>query len=513
MPAPGITITTSAAAAAPGPGQRIGTWYVAAQTERGPLTPAQSTPMRSLGDFAAVYGTRNATYGSAAQTYDMLDAYWRSGGGPVYLARVVGPAAAVASHTFNDRAGSPLPTIKVSANGPGAWANTNITVTIQNGAASNSFNVIVLVGGVAAETSPDLLSPTDAVTWAQTSKYVTISDLASTTAAPNNIPAVASAQTLTSGADDIASVTDTQWTAALNTFPATWGPGIVSKLGVTTSTGHAGTIAHAAANNRLAFLDGPSGSTASTLSTLASTVQAAAETASPGSAAYAAMFAPWPQVPAYAGGTAPRLVPPSAVAAGLVTGQVLNGPANVAAAGTNGVASWALDAPAVPSVPGSTFIPSDLATLNGSAPVNVFRRPYAASNTPPVVLYGYNTLGLAAGGWRQMTAQLLRLRITDELNQIGEQFIFNQLDGRGLEIAKFGGAIAGVLLQHYNAGELFGATAQDAFAVDVGASVNTPTTLAAGQLNARVGLRMSPYAEFVWVDIVKFAVNQSLNAA
>ena len=511
MPRPGTTITTSAAAAAPGPGQRLGTFFVAAETERGPVTPAQTSPLRNLADFGAVYGTRAAAYGSAAQTYDMLDAHFRSGGGPVYLARVVGPAAVVASKTLNDRAGSPLPTLKVASKGPGVWGNTHLTVTTQNGVGTNTFNIIILVDAVAVETSPDLSSPTDAVTWGQSSQYVTITDLASASPAPTNIPAAVSAQAFTSGADDLTSVTDTHWTAALNTLPASWGPGVVAKLGTTTAVGHAGTVAHAAANNRLALLDGPAGASQSTLTTLASTVQSTAETATAGSAAYAAVFGPWVQVPPFAGGTAPRLVPASAVAAGLITRQVLAGPANVAAAGDNGVASWVLDAPVTPSVPGSTFTDAERDTLNGASPVNVFRRPYSGSNTPPVVLYGYNTLGSAAGGWRQLTAQLLRLRLTDELQQVAERYVFDQVDGRGQKLADFAGALSGVLQAHYDSNELYGATPSDAYRVDV-ASVNTPTTIAAGQLNARVTIRVSPYAEFVTIDIVKFAVNQSLAA-
>ena len=81
MPRPGITVTTSAAAVSATPGQRIATWFVAAQTERGPSVPDRPSPLRSLADYTALYGTRNATLGSVAQTYDMLDAFWRAGGG------------------------------------------------------------------------------------------------------------------------------------------------------------------------------------------------------------------------------------------------------------------------------------------------------------------------------------------------------------------------------------------------------------------------------------------------
>jgi hypothetical protein len=260
MPRPQIQITTSAAAAAASPGERLGTWFVAAQTERGPLLPDPAAPLYSLGDYAATYGTRNATLGSVATTYDMLDTFWRAGGGPVYLARVVGPAAVVASLTLQDRAGTPLNTLKVSALGPGAWGNTNVTVTVANGTTTNSYVITIGVGGVATEVSRTCSPQSDAVAWSQASRYVRITDLASATVAPNNRPAALSATALASGADDIASVTDTHWTAALNSLPAEWGPGLVSKLGVTTSTGHGTTLAHAIANNRFAVLDGASAS-------------------------------------------------------------------------------------------------------------------------------------------------------------------------------------------------------------------------------------------------------------
>jgi hypothetical protein len=497
---PGIKITTTAASAAATPGQRLGTFFVAGQTERGPLVPDFTSPMYSLGDYDAVYGSRNATLGSVATTRDMLEAYWRSGGGPVLLARVVGPAAVTALLNLSDRAGTPLSTLRVSAKGPGAWANTNLKVSVADGTVGNTFVISVLVANVVTEVSPDLTSPTDAVTWSASSKYVTISDLASATAAPNNIPAVLAATPLATGADDLASVTDAQWTAALNTIPASWGPGMVAKLGVTTAAGHAGTVAHAAANNRLALLDAPSGASQATLTTLATAVQAAAPAPE-----YGAMFGPWLTIPPVAGGTANRLVPPSAVAAGLISRQVSDGPANVAAAGTNGVASYVLDAQA-------TFTAAERDTLNGAAAVNVFLRPYSSSLAPAVELYGYNTLAPTSNGWRTVSAQLLRLRLVDELTQIAEGFVFDQLDGRGLKLAEFNGALRAPLQAHLDAEELFGATPAEAYSVDT-ASVNTASTLNAGQLNARVGIRVSPLAEQVYVDIAKFPITQTITAA
>jgi hypothetical protein len=500
MARPGITINTTAAAAAATPGQRLGTFFVAAQTERGPLVPDFTAPMYSLGDYAALYGSRNATLGSVATTYDLLDAFWRAGGGPVLLARVVGPAAVSALLSLQDRAGTPLSTLRVNAKGPGIWANTHVKVAIANGTASNTFVVSVLIDNVVTEVSPDLTSPSDAVTWSTGSRYVTITDLASATAAPNNIPAVLAATSLATGADDLASVTDTHWTAALNTMPASWGPGLVAKLGIYTAAGHAGTVAHAAASNRLAVLDGAPASSQATLTSLATTVQAAATAPE-----YAAVFAPWLTIPPAAGGAANRLVPPSSTAAGLISRQVTNGPANIAAAGANGVASYALDVQ-------STFTDTERDTLNGTAAVNVFRRPYSSSLVPPVELYGYATLWPSRDGWRTVSSQLLRLRLIDELTQIAENFVFDQLDGRGLKLAEFNAALRGPLQAHFDSGELYGATPAEAYSVDT-TSVNTPTTLNAGQLNARVGIRVSPLAEQVFIEIAKFPITQSIVSA
>jgi hypothetical protein len=496
---PQIQITTASASPSATAGERLGTWFVAAQTERGPLLPDQTRPLYSLGDYMATYGTRNASLGSVATTYDLLDAYWQSGGGAVHVARVVGPAAVTASLTLVDRAGSPLNTLRVSALGAGVWANTNVTVAVAAGVATNSFVITVAAGTAGTEVSPDLFSPTDAVAWSQTSKLVRITDLASGTASPTNNPAVLAATALASGVDDLGSVTDIHWTNALNAIPAEWGPGLVSKLGISTAAGHAGTVAHAAANNRFAILDGASASSQATLTTLAATVQAAAS-----SPEYAALFAPWVQIPPYAGGTANRTIPPSGVVAGLISRQVTTGAANVAAAGANGQARIVIAEQA-----NTGFTTTERDILNGTAPVNVIRRPYSASLTPSYELYGYNTLAKTGNGWRQGGSQLLRLRLTDELNQVAETFLFDQFDGKGQKLAEFAGGLVEVLRGHFDDEELYGATPSDAYDVDV-TSVNTSLTLSQGQLNARIAVRISPMIEYINVAVTKVPVTESL---
>jgi hypothetical protein len=368
MPAPGATISTSLTASSMTSGQRLGTLFVAAQTQRGPAFPDPTAPLYSINDYTALYGERDATVGSAALTYDMLESFWRANGGAVHISRVVGPAAVTAALTLNDASSNG--TLRATAAGPGAWPNTHLSIAVTAGIAAGTFVVQTYIDGVLSEQSGDLTSPTDAVTWSSLSSYVNLTDLASSSPNPN--PAPVSATLLAGGNDDLAGVTDATWTTALDTgFPASMGPGMVAKLGITQAPGHVGTVAHAQRNNRMALLDGPRSATQVALTTLASTVQANAGN----NPEYAMLFGPWLQIPPITGGTANRVVPPSATAAGLISAQVAD-VANIPAAGVRGKALYVIDVDQV-------FTDSQLDILNGTAAVCPLRRAYSASSTPP----------------------------------------------------------------------------------------------------------------------------------
>ena len=486
---PGVNVTTSAVAGISSPGQRLGRWFVAGITERGPV--GASPELHSLSDFVNTYGVR-VTYGTL---YDAVDAYFRTGGSSVLVSRVVGPTPTKATLTLVDKASTPVNTLKVDAKGPGAYG-TRITVAVAAGTTANTFIVSVYFDGTIVEASPECATPADAVQWSRYSGWVTLTDLASVTAAPDNIPAVSAAAALVGGSDDRANITNTEWAAALALFARAMGPGLVSAPGRTTSAGIVQVMDHAAAmTTRQALVEGPAGATASTLSTLAGTVRSATANDE-----WGALAAAWLTVP----GVAPALtrdVPPSAVAAGLISRQVSTGSPNVPAAGKNGEAPWVLD------LAQGEFTDAERQTLN-DAGVDVFHRPYGSST---VTLYGYRTLDAAGSArWTNLGAQLLRILLTEEALLIGENFVHDMIDGRGFKQAEFNGALRAMLLGHYLAGELFGATPDEAFRVDTGPGVNTPITLAANTLKANITCRMSPFAEEVDINIVKFPITESL---
>lgn len=492
MPVPGVTVTATAVTGLSQTGGSVGTLFLAGITELGPLGAAPEKPIRSLSEFVAVYGGR-VSWGTL---YDAVDAFFRSGGSRCYVSRVVGPGAALSSLTLYDRAGTPQATLTVRPKGPGAYG-TRLSVQVLPGTVSAAFQLLVFFDGIALEQSGDLTSPAAAVEWAaNASRYVTVTDAGSATAAPNNLPATAAAAALSGGTDDRANITDSQWAAALAAYDSTFGAGIIAMPGRSTSTAHSQLMQHGVAYNRQALLDGPPGASASTLVGLAATARGNSFADE-----FGTLAAPWLKVPGTTAGTS-RLVPASVVMAGLIARrETAPGGFGQPAAGAEGVVSWALDLGQAP------FTEVERAQLN-DAGINVFRQVRGIGD---VVLYSYRTLDLTAA-WRSLNHQLLRLQIVEDSSQIAEQFMFDQIDGRGQKIAEWGAALSAMLQGHWDAGGLFGTTAEQAYRVDVGPGVNTAETLQDGKLRASLSIRMSPFAEYVEIEIVKVPITESLVA-
>jgi hypothetical protein len=491
MTAPGITVTTlnsQPPVVVPGP---TGTWFVTGLSERGPL--GSPVELHSMADYATFLGVRSGY----ASLYDALDLFFRDGGTHAYVSRVAGPGAATAELILSDRATTPQSTIRVRANSPGTWGNA-LKVEVQNGQGSNTYRLLVTYQGVLVETSPDLTSPADAVAWASRSAYVAVVDLASVTAAPNNIPATLAASFLASGADDNGGVVESTWTAALDAFPADLGPGQVSAPGRTTSAAYQALVNHAAARNRIALLDGVDTATADTLVTAAQNAVAGGLDGS-----RAALLAPWITVPGISTGgplpALPRTVPPSAlVAARIAATDVLTQNPNTAAAGTpNGASGYALGVTQV-------YTDADRGKLN-TAGVDVVR------NIASVVqLYGFRTLSNDPQ-WTQLGWSRLRMAIQNEGQQIAAAIAqFGTIDAKGQLLGRLNGHLAGMLQKYWQIGALYGNTATEAFTVDTSASVNTVQTAAAGQVIAVLSIRRAAMAEFTRISIVNVPLTQSV---
>jgi len=281
---------------------------------------------------------------------------------------------------------------------------------------------------------------------------------------------------------------------ALDLFTADYGPGQVSVPGVTTPTDQSGILAHAANHNRVALLDAADGD-ATALAAQGATLRADTN------ARYGALFAPSAIIPGVAGGTS-RTVGYSAVQAGIIARNDATLNPNQAAAGEWGQAVYAQDL-------FERYTDDEYETLN-EAGVNMSRLIYAGVRT-----YGYRSLvdpAGASGQWRDFGWCRLNMAIVAQAEVIGQRYVFSQIDGRWRTISAFGGDLRAMLVPFYEADALFGATPEEAFQVIVDERVNTPTTIANGELHAVMQVRMSPMAEWVVIEIVKVSTLQALAA-
>lgn len=476
---PGIGISTRASATPRGIPTNTGTWFVAGAAQKGSTTVPQF--IRSFGDFTTYFGGRSV--GSTVFTmYDAVETFFREGGSQAYVIRFEGPSAVAATRTLLD--GSAGNSLKVSANSVGTWGNS-LTVQVVAGVTGGTFILVIANSGVEVERSPELTDTVAAMAWQ--SKWVAVTAPTS----PSGLdPAVIGASALSTGADDNAGITDPIRVTSLTYFTADLGAGQISIPGNLTGGNRTALIAHATLNNRQALLDPTNTGTKATLITEAQGLQAVGNE-------YAALVGPWVYIPGIDAGTV-RTVPPSALVAGLIARNDAANNTAVPAAGVNGKAQYVLGVTQPP------FSDADRQDLN-DAGYNLIR-----SHNDSLGLYGYRTSGIKTGPWAYLSIQRTRMALVAEYSLVADNYVFAILDGKKHTISQFGGEIKAVNEKYRNLGALYGDTPEEAYFVDVSESVNTPDTIANGELRALSEVKIAGFAEAVLIDFVKIALNQSL---
>lgn len=477
MVAPGVQIVSRAAPPSRGGATQTGTWHVAAFAQRGPTDAPRL--LRNLNDYDKHFGGRESY-----TMRDAIEAHFRNGGVAVNFIRIVGPAATVATVDLPGDAAAP----SLAVDGVGAGAlNLTVGVEVQD---DDRFVISVYEGGSRVQMSPPLDTTAAAAAWAEKSPYIRIRALGAA------LPVASAPVAIAGGNDDRAAVTDDDRLAAINRIPKADGPGQVSIPGATTAAAHAGLEAHAVANNRFAIKDAPNTGVAADLVAAA---DAARALTTPEEQSHGFLVEGWHLIPGLLPGTT-RVVPPSAIVSALMAKHdALTGNPNEPAAGVNGIPSFSL------GLARPNWSDEDRDALN-SAGVNVFREKGGAQR-----LYGYRT-GVDAygthGAWLSASNARLRMAIQAQADELAEPFVFAQITNA--KIAEFNGVLAGMLLDWYNKGALFGDSPQEAFSVDTGPTVNTLERIAARQLSAVMGTRMSEFAETVYMEFVKIPVTEAI---
>jgi len=453
------------------------TWFVTGITQMGPTSgPSLITSMR---DYAAVFGARDATY---PLLYDSLDCYFQEAGARAYVARTVGPAAAGATAVLG------VVTIKAS---PGVWANTYTAQAAQDTSVPPKGQITIKDGtGAIVAQSPWVADASGFPAWGNTLPNFDCTTTGTT------LPPAAAAVTFSGGADDRSNITATQRQAALDSFSDGLGPGQVSMPGQTDDPSHTALLNHADAHNRFAICDAPDTATVATLQSSALAMRTLGKVSRRG-----VLVAPWGQLAPLTIGGAVRAVPFGAALAGIIARNTTAAPAGQASAGTIFGSSFSI-----------VSLNYDLSTVRdqlNTAGVLVARPVYDV-----ICAYGLRTLTDPTSDslWLQYPGVRIVMAVDAQANAIGERYVFRQLDGKGLAISQFGGELDAMLLGFFTDGSLYGETPGDAFKVDVGPAVNTPTTISNGELHAIIRMRTSPGAELVTIEIVKRSITQDLAA-
>lgn len=485
---PDVTVNISGAAAPTTNPTNTGQCFAALVTQRGRID--RPMPLRSMQDFATYCGARLAS--SVAS--DWAETFYGEGGVLLHAVRVYGAGAAAAAVNLLD-SGSGVSLVVSAGQGgtpdPGTWANGatgGLSVAVV--AATGGYQLQTYLNGVLVESSPVLVTQQDAVDWSSTSQYIKV--ILGATAL---VPAVVSATNLAGGTDGAATA-DSDWQAALDRIPSAIGPGQVCAPGRTSSTGGLQLLAHALANNRWALIDGVDTSNDATLETAAAALYAA-----PGNGRrWGQLLAPWDVIPGLTAFST-RIVPPSArLAAQYARTDALGNP-NTSAAGRNGRARFVIDL----SQPNWTA--AQRLALN-TAGVTISRRRFGGA----IVTYGNRSLAdqqldqnwSTAPSNRTVMAYVALAKVAAEAHE------FETVDQQGRALGALKGDLSAPALDLWTKGALYGATPQEAFAVDVGPSQNTPTSLLAGAEQATVKLRTSPAPEAVVINIVKTPITQAI---
>jgi hypothetical protein len=513
--APGVIVNVTAAGPNPTLPSSTGTWFVAGLAA-GPSGVA--FPLSSINDFTTYFGqiVNGQVTGryvisanmSSLTAYDALSEYFQDGGNVAYFSRIQPTSTGVAA-TSSAVANAWI----LTANGKGTWANSSssnasgviVTITGYAFGSQTAYTASIAYNGTLIASTNGLLTDTDFINWVQSLQVGSGGGFITAAAQVETSTLPASGSTITiylTGGTDVA-IADTDLPVALTAFTSLLGPGQVSYPGGTSATDWNNLTAHAIAFNRVAYLDAPNTSNASTIETQVTTFQSASTDSS-----YAAVFAPWVVIPGVVNTNASslvspvfnRTVAPSAYAAACAALNDANSDANNAAAGMAFASSYITGVT-------QTYVQSDLANLNAGGVCVIRQVP-----TGQFVLWGIRSAAFNPS-WTYLSNVRMRMQIVFQAGNLAQSFVFQEIDPQGKLFGRLNGALAGLLLSYYQRGSLYGKTANLAFSVNTGPSVNTLNTIAAGQIIADLSVKLSPSAELVTINITKYNLTTAIPQA
>lgn len=473
---PGVNVRVTTATKTASRVGAIDTTFMPVVSERGPAGPVE---IGSIGAYQELYGRRTV---AGSLSYDVVEALTTgSGGRRVVVVRVTGPgakAATVQAATTN---------LVLTASSVGAWGNGLKVVSETNSA--GGLDVVLSLDTKPVWRGYGLKTWGDVIDGLQRTGLI-VATSANVTASATKFDDAA----LATGADDDGAITIEHVDAVLAMMTSDWGPGQVIAPNWTSAQAHQMLLAHAAVTNRVAYLDAPLAEKADA-DTLNSWVEARNRVSEYGvegqDVSRLGLFFPvWCWLAPY--GTinqVARRVPGSVLAAAVTARHDVSNPPNSMPIADRGFpAGRIFDRPVVAVSPELRTVMTD-AGLN--APHHDLRG---------VRLFGFRSVTLQPQ-WRQANWSRYVMALQARVAQRGESYIGQPITAKTL--AALGAEVALLLTADFQAGQLVGATTDEAFSVDVSEAVNPAAQVAAGVMAVRVELATTSAGEMVQFDLIK----------
>lgn len=448
--------------------------------------PTAVTAVSSWNQFTNLYGN----YGNNNLVHLAVLLFFSNGGGTCYIRRTVGTGATSASRTFNDRAGSPASTLRLSSASVGAWGNT-VNVSIQTSASGASVDLIVYLNGTASsnivERFTDLtMGATDdrylvSIINAQ-SNYLTAEDTLSAATGSDRLPVVAINQYLVSGSDG-STVTSSTVAGDITAFDVVKNSLILNAPDTTDSSAVNSLLAYAEARGDVfVIIDPAQASVTAQLSTAA--------TYTPSS--YGAVYHP-------------RIVlndPTSTISGTVLTVSPGGAIAGIYAStdASRGVfkAPAGLSARIAGAVSVAPHTNAELDSMNSAvAPVNAIN--YVTGSG--IVVMGARTLkGGKIDKYVPVRRTLIYLR--KSMTELTQFAVFEPNDDKLWR--RINASLDGFLRDFWRQGGLRGTNPSQAFFVKCDSDNNSQSSIDSGYVNIEVGVALQRPAEFVVIKISQF---------
>ena len=462
------------------------TWFVVGETQRGPSNDPQL--VTSISDYETIFGE----YVSYGNIYQQVQTFFEEGGAQCYVSRVVGPSATAGILDIPNTSAGTAATL--TAVGEGDWSeNMEATLTaLGSGKILKLYlnSDLVYSSGEVASASA-LVNKINASSLA--TKYI------SAEIGTGTFDNIASATAFTAGDDDRGSITDVEWTDALDACGSDLGAGAVSMPGyvnsLTVETVHQEILDHCYANHRIAILSVPSSYSATEAGDHGETVGGFDH------AEYGALYWPWVTMN-LEDGTGLTISPEGFVAA-------------KRSIAFNRVGPWSAYAGLVSESQFVTGLSDSVSKTTGDtldeSRVNALRIVNSA-----VRAYGFRSLSSDEDNFRFLNSREMLNYIVVQAERELEDLVFSPIDGRNALFTQVKGRLIGLLEPIRIAGGLYEAFDATGKRIDYGYSVvvndaiNPVSQLAGGLVKAKVGIRVSSIGDQIQVDVTKSNLTASV---